>query len=245
MKTIPLSTVNSGVSQLNTSSVKFTPSTSNSDDEVVARRETANKAWEETKASPQIQDSTEHYKELLAIEGERLFSLPSRRTDSYQQMEKGAKEVIAQISLEHPEILAKDFDFTRTMDGVEVVEHNLTESEYNYVKYVANNNRNLVDGSDNYNQVFAEAKTIQWQTVNGTGLRVDEAKPYIKEDVAGNINILSFMDDVLDFMWDEGSPIDSRKDDIFKQSYQYRADFSTRYELLNSVAVLKNIDEMV
>ena len=170
---------------------------------------------------------------LLATEQiQHVMQRQDRAANAFTKMEIGLQQVIAQISMEHPELLSKEFDLTRTMDGMEVVDHNLTDAEYNYVKHLANSNKDLLEGSDAFNQEVAEQKTSLWYQSQGSA---NKGPIYEKSDVAGRVKIMAFRENLLKHVWQLGGDTNKDRDRAFAHNYQNRERSVLDKEMMNSI----------
>ncbi|WP_298774739.1 hypothetical protein [uncultured Shewanella sp.] len=91
------------------------------------------------------------------------------------------QRVLAEVGSEQPSLLTKTFDFTHTGDEIEVINHNLSDREYNYLKAKLNGNDKLVEATGFLNTALATEKS--GPTASGDHLK------YTEEDVAGRIHI--------------------------------------------------------
>ncbi|MBL4901819.1 MAG: hypothetical protein JKY62_04145 [Desulfocapsa sp.] len=99
----------------------------------------------------------------------------------FSDLDYHTNKFLKEIEEEAPWILTKKFDFTNTGDEIEVINHNLDESEYNYLKGKLNDDKALVKITDWYNEALAE----KWNNMS------DSPRNYTKEDTAGKIHVLS------------------------------------------------------
>ncbi len=98
----------------------------------------------------------------------------------FSDLDYHTNKFLKEIEEEAPWILTKKFDFTNTGDEIEVINHNLDESEYNYLKGKLNDDKALVRITDWYNGALAE----KWNNMS------DSPRNYTKEDTAGKIHVL-------------------------------------------------------
>lgn len=89
------------------------------------------------------------------------------------------KRILAEVAKEQPSLLEKKFDFTNTGDEIDIIDHDLTKREYNYLKAKLNASGKLVEATDFLNNDLAREKTQT--SKNNT--------KYTKEDVVGRIHV--------------------------------------------------------
>lgn len=89
------------------------------------------------------------------------------------------QRILAEVAKEQPNLLNKKFDFTNTGDEIDIIDHDLTKREYNYLKAKLNASDKLVEATDFLNMDLAREKT---QTSRSNTI-------YTKEDVVGRIHV--------------------------------------------------------
>ena len=87
--------------------------------------------------------------------------------------------ILAEVAKEQPSLLNKKFDFANTGDGIDIIDHDLTQTEYNYLKAKLNASDKLIEATDFLNNDLAREKTQT--SKNNT--------KYTKEDVVGRIHV--------------------------------------------------------
>jgi transcriptional regulator with PAS, ATPase and Fis domain len=194
---------------------------------------------QQEKALLQVANFTQEvdpYIELARVAMEKAWARQDNAALAYTMMEKGVQEVMETIALEMPKIFTKDFDFTRTAEGIEIVDHELTTEEYNYVKYVANNNQNLLDGADKFNQSVADAKTYSWYLSKNQSRDLKDEPVYKKDAIEGRINIKAYMEDLSQFIWELGSSSpELRNDKAYAFNYMSRGIISVKPDMVDTV----------
>jgi hypothetical protein len=111
------------------------------------------------------------------------WELQKREKVEAENMLKSTQNVLKEISEEQPSLLRKEFDFTHNGEEIEVINHNLSQKEYNYLKDKLNDNQNLVEALDFLNERAAYENTLS---------RNDD-KVYTKEDIAGRIHVMDIL----------------------------------------------------
>jgi hypothetical protein len=109
--------------------------------------------------------------DLLAIEKEQ-----KKYADD---MVSETQRILAKVAEEQPNLLNKKFDFTNTGDEIDIIDHDLTKREYNYLKAKLNASDKLVEATDFLNTDLAREKT---QTSRSNTI-------YTKEDVVGRVHV--------------------------------------------------------
>lgn len=89
------------------------------------------------------------------------------------------QRILAEVAEEQPNLLNKKFDFTNTGDEIDIIDHDLTKREYNYLKSKLNASDKLVEATVFLNTDLAREKT---QTSRSNTI-------YTKEDVVGRIHV--------------------------------------------------------
>jgi hypothetical protein len=111
---------------------------------------------------------------------EELTAAMALSQQMFRDLDFHTHKILEEIGEEAPWILTKKFDFTNTGDEIEVINHNLDESEYNYLKEKLNADKALVNITDWYNEALAD----KWNNM-------PDSRNYTKEDTAGRIHVLS------------------------------------------------------
>ena len=96
------------------------------------------------------------------------------------------QRILAEVAKEQPNLLNKKFDFTNTGDEIDIIDHDLTKREYNYLKAKLNASDKLVEATDFLNVAAATNKT-QTQAPGSNKL-------YTKEDVVGRIHVMDVIE---------------------------------------------------
>ncbi len=128
---------------------------------------------------PDVQMTIEKMKEDKTVEEHTAELRLSMQM--FSDLDYHTNKFLKEIEEEAPWILTKEFDFTNTGNEIEVINHNLDESEYNYLKAKLNNDKALVKITDWYNGALAD----KWNSMP------DSPRNYTKEDMAGRIHVLS------------------------------------------------------
>ncbi|MDQ9092079.1 hypothetical protein RC083_10820 [Pseudoalteromonas haloplanktis] len=89
------------------------------------------------------------------------------------------KRILAEVAKEQPSLLEKKFDFTNTGDEIDIIDHDLTKREYNYLKAKLNASDKLVEATDFLNTAVADSKSSTSRSNT----------KYTKEDVVGRIHV--------------------------------------------------------
>lgn len=136
------------------------------------------------------------------------------------------QRILAEVAEEQPNLLNKNFDFTNTGDEIDIIDHDLTKREYNYLKAKLNASDKLVEATDFLNTDLAREKT---QTSRSNTI-------YSKEDVAGRIKVRSVIEQA-----EERSAEKSRihDEDVVLKPYDERAMFSEEVHF-NVLDILQN-----
>jgi hypothetical protein len=111
---------------------------------------------------------------------EELTAAMALSQQMFRDLDFHTHKILEEIGEEAPWILTKKFDFTNTGDEIEVINHNLDESEYNYLKEKLNADKALVNITDWYNEALAD----KWNNMS-------DSRNHTKEDTAGRIHVLS------------------------------------------------------
>jgi hypothetical protein len=120
---------------------------------------------------PTVAELKEGLLDLVAIEKEQ-----KKYADD---MVSETQRILAEVAKEQPNLLNKKFDFTNTGDEIDIIDHDLTKREYNYLKAKLNASDKLVEATDFLNTDLAREKT---QTSRSNTI-------YSKEDVAGRVHV--------------------------------------------------------
>ena len=99
----------------------------------------------------------------------------------FLNLDQETRKVMDEVIKEHPSIMGKEFDFTNTGEEIEVVNHNLSDREYNYLKSKLNSNDKLVQATDFFNESLSDSYNS----------KLGSSRNYTKDDAAGRINVLS------------------------------------------------------
>jgi hypothetical protein len=99
-------------------------------------------------------------------------------------MASETQRILAEVAKEQPNLLNKKFDFTNTGDEIDIIDHDLTKREYNYLKAKLNASDKLVEATDFLNSAVAYSKSSTSRSNT----------KYTKEDVAGRINVRSVIE---------------------------------------------------
>jgi hypothetical protein len=111
---------------------------------------------------------------------EELTAAMALSQQMFRDLDLHTHKILEEIGEEAPWILTKKFDFTNTGDEIEVINHNLDASEYNYLKEKLNADKALVNITDWYNEALAD----KWNNMS-------DSRNHTKEDTAGRIHVLS------------------------------------------------------
>lgn len=104
-----------------------------------------------------------------------------KKESSADDMVSETQRILAEVAKEQPNLLNKKFDFTNTGDEIDIIDHDLTKREYNYLKAKLNASDKLVEATDFLNIAAAKNKTQTQAPGNN--------KLYTKEDVVGRIHV--------------------------------------------------------
>ncbi|MGB0893189.1 MAG: hypothetical protein ACPGUD_02185 [Parashewanella sp.] len=96
-----------------------------------------------------------------------LFELHHKGISSSKALISETKSVLEEIAQERPELLNKEFDFTHNGEEIDIVDHDLTKREYNYLKAKFNANDELVEATVFLNKVAAHARKADTQDIEG------------------------------------------------------------------------------
>lgn len=113
-----------------------------------------------------------------------LADFDKRKESSADDMVSETQRILAEVAEEQPNLLNKKFDFTNTGDEIDIIDHDLTKREYNYLKSKLNASDKLVEATDFLNFAVADSKS---------STSSDNTK-YSKEDVAGRIKVRSVIE---------------------------------------------------
>ncbi|MCF7498915.1 hypothetical protein [Pseudoalteromonas sp. L1] len=108
-----------------------------------------------------------------------LVSIEKEQQKYASDMVSETKRILAEVAKERPNLLNKKFDFTNTGDEIDIIDHNLTKREYNYLKARLNASDKLIKATDFLNIDLAREKT---QTSKNN-------EKYSKEDAIGRIHL--------------------------------------------------------
>ncbi|MGO2374482.1 MAG: hypothetical protein ACTH5C_19290 [Pseudoalteromonas prydzensis] len=108
-----------------------------------------------------------------------LVAIEKEQQKYADDMVSETKRILAEVAKEQPSLLEKKFDFTNTGDEIDIIDHDLTKREYNYLKAKLNASDKLVEATDFLNNDLAREKT---QTSKSNTI-------YTKEDVVGRIHV--------------------------------------------------------
>lgn len=118
-------------------------------------------------------------KEGLKVADE-YWAFQRRAKNEAKTMLEETQNVLDDIAQEQPSLLNKEFDFTHNGEEIEVIDHNLSKKEYNYLKAKLNANEELVEATDFLNLSAANKNTSTR----------DDDRLYTKEDIAGRIHVM-------------------------------------------------------
>lgn len=104
-----------------------------------------------------------------------------QQNSAVKTMFSETKQLMAEIAEEKPEFKERKFDFTNTGEEIEVIHHNLSEREYNYLKNKLNSNKKLVKATEFLNQ-----SVLDWK-------RGSTGNNYQLGDIAGRIHVMDVM----------------------------------------------------
>lgn len=110
---------------------------------------------------------------------EWLSDFTKKKESSANDMVSETKRILAEVAKEQPNILNKKFDFTNTGDEIDIIDHDLTKREYNYLKAKLNASDKLVEATDFLNTAVADSKSSTSRSNT----------KYTKEDVVGRIHV--------------------------------------------------------
>ena len=142
-------------------------------DSTFSRKDTAFKGRD-----PDVQMTLEKMEEGKTTE-ERTAEL-RLSMQMFSDLDYHTNKFLKEIEEEAPWILTKEFDFTNTGDEIEVINHNLDKSDYNYLKAKLNDDKALLRITDWYNGALAD----KWNNSS-------DNRKYTKDDAAGRIHFLS------------------------------------------------------
>lgn len=108
-----------------------------------------------------------------------LIAIEKEKKKYAGDMVSETQRILAEVAKEQPNLLNKKFDFTSTGDEIDIIDHDLTKREYNYLKAKLNASDKLVEATDFLNSNLAREKT---QTSRSN-------TKYTKEDVVGRIHV--------------------------------------------------------
>ncbi|WP_405128308.1 hypothetical protein [Pseudoalteromonas sp. PB2-1] len=108
-----------------------------------------------------------------------LSDFAKKKESSANDMVSETQRILAEVAKEQPNLLNKKFDFTNTGDEIDIIDHDLTKREYNYLKAKFNASDKLVEATDFLNTAVADSKSST--SKNNT--------KYTKEDVVGRIHV--------------------------------------------------------
>lgn len=108
-----------------------------------------------------------------------LVAIEKEQQKYARDMVSETQRILAEVAEEQPNLLNKNFDFTNTGDEIDIIDHDLTKREYNYLKAKLNASDKLVEATDFLNTDLAREKT---QTSRSNTI-------YTKEDVVGRIHV--------------------------------------------------------
>ncbi|WP_159820331.1 hypothetical protein [Colwellia sp. 20A7] len=109
-----------------------------------------------------------------------------KKETSAADMVSETQRILAEVAKEQPNLLNKKFDFTNTGDEIDVIDHDLTQEEYNYLKAKLNASDKLIEATDFLNVAAATNKTQTQAPGNN--------KLYTKEDVVGRIHVMDVIE---------------------------------------------------
>ncbi|TMM45790.1 hypothetical protein [Colwellia ponticola] len=154
--------------EVSPSKTQSTPRTSN---DTIARSSQQNTVTINVVTKPTAAELKEGLLDLVALEKEQ---------QKYAgDMVSETQRILAEVAKEQPNLLNKKFDFTNTGDEIDIIDHDLTKREYNYLKAKLNASDKLVEATDFLNMDLAREKT---QTSRSNTI-------YTKEDVVGRIHV--------------------------------------------------------
>jgi hypothetical protein len=154
--------------EVSPSKTQSTPRTSN---DTIATSSQQNTVIINVVTKPTAAELKEGLLDLVAIEKEQ---------QKYAgDMVSETQRILAEVAKEQPNLLNKKFDFTNTGDEIDIIDHDLTKREYNYLKAKLNASDKLVEATDFLNMDLAREKT---QTSRSNTI-------YTKEDVVGRIHV--------------------------------------------------------
>ncbi|CAM3982176.1 MULTISPECIES: hypothetical protein [Pseudoalteromonas] len=110
---------------------------------------------------------------------EWLSDFTKKKESSANDMVSETKRILAEVAKEQPNLLNKKFDFTNTGDEIDIIDHDLTKREYNYLKAKLNASDKLVEATDFLNTAVADSKSSTSRSNT----------KYTKEDVVGRIHV--------------------------------------------------------
>ncbi|MGB0893353.1 MAG: hypothetical protein ACPGUD_03025 [Parashewanella sp.] len=96
-----------------------------------------------------------------------LFEIHHKGISSSKALVSETKSVLEEIAQERPELLDKEFDFTHNGEEIDIVDHDLTKREYNYLKAKFNANDELVEATGFLNKVAAHSRKTDTQDIEG------------------------------------------------------------------------------
>ena len=109
-----------------------------------------------------------------------------KKETSAADMVSETQRILAEVAKEQPNLLNKKFDFTNTGDEIDIIDHDLTKGEYNYLKAKLNASDKLIEATDFLNVAAATNKTQTQAPGNN--------KLYTKEDVVGRIHVMDVIE---------------------------------------------------
>ncbi len=109
-----------------------------------------------------------------------------KKGSSADDMVSETQRILAEVAKEQPNLLNKRFDFTNTGDEIDIIDHDLTKGEYNYLKAKLNASDKLIEATDFLNVAVAANKTQTQAPGNN--------KSYTKEDVVGRIHVMDVIE---------------------------------------------------
>ncbi|MFT6901891.1 MAG: hypothetical protein ACJAXS_002093, partial [Colwellia sp.] len=77
-----------------------------------------------------------------------LADFDTKKESSADDMVSETQRILAEVAKEQPNLLNKKFDFTNTGDEIDIIDHDLTKREYNYLKAKLNASDKLVEATD-------------------------------------------------------------------------------------------------
>lgn len=102
-----------------------------------------------------------------------------KQKSSAGDMIKQTDKVLTEVAQERPSLLSQEFDFTHNGKELEVIDHNLSDRDYSYLKAKLNANTKLVEAADILNIGLVDRKNSTW------GNEIE----YTKEDAFGRIHV--------------------------------------------------------